>query len=113
MNFRIQIFDASGSFRRAFGQAGDGLGDMFRPKGLGIDSEGHFYLGDAFHNLVQVFDRAGSLLYYFGKAAGVGDFQLPVGVSVNPSGRVLVVDSQNRRVQVFHYFAANASGAAQ
>ena len=115
MNFRIQVFDRSGAFRYALGRAGASLGDMYRPKGLGIDCEGHFYVGDAFHNLVQVFDREGNLLYYFGKEAGIGDFELPAGLSVNGSGRILVVDSYRRRVQVFHYFGAAepSAGGAQ
>jgi DNA-binding beta-propeller fold protein YncE len=104
MNFRVQVFDRSGTFRYAFGHMGDGLADLFRPKGLGIDSEGHFYVGDAFHHVVQVFDREGNLLYYFGKPAGVGDFELPAGLSVDGSNRILVVDSYHRRVQVFQYF---------
>ena len=114
MNFRIQVFDKTGALRYAFGRAGDGLGDIFRPKGLGIDAEGHFYLGDALHHLVQVFDKDGNLLYYFGKAAGIGDFELPAGLSIDASGRILVVDSSNRRIQVFQYFGAvNPAGGTQ
>jgi len=114
MNFRVQVFDRSGDFRYAFGREGESLSAMFRPKGLGMDGEGHFYLADALHNLVQVFDREGRLLYYFGKEAGVGDFTLPAGLSVDASGRILVVDSYNRRIQVFHYFGATPpAGGAQ
>jgi DNA-binding beta-propeller fold protein YncE len=115
MNFRVQVFDSAGAFRYAFGHAGDDLADMYRPKGLGIDSEGHYYVGDAFHNLVQVFDHEGRLLYYFGKEAGVGDFELPAGLSVDSAGRILVVDSYHRRIQVFHYFGATTppAGGAQ
>ncbi|MGC9944998.1 MAG: 6-bladed beta-propeller [Bryobacteraceae bacterium] len=109
MNFRIQVFDGAGTFRYAFGRGGDSVSDMFRPKGVGIDAEGHFYVADAMHNLVQVFDREGQLLYYFGKAAGVGDFELPAGVLVDGSGKILVVDSYHRRIQVFHYFGAGGA----
>ncbi len=109
MNFRVQVFDLSGGFLYSFGGAGDGIASIYRAKGLGIDSEGHFYLGDAFHNIVQVFDREGRLLYYFGKSAGIGDFDLPAGLSVDSSGRILVVDSRNQRVQVFHYFGGGGS----
>jgi hypothetical protein len=84
---------------------------MFRPKGVGIDSEGHFYVADAFHNLVQVFDQEGNLLYYFGKEAGIGDFVLPAGLWVDGSDRILVVDSYHRRVQVFHYFGITMPSA--
>jgi DNA-binding beta-propeller fold protein YncE len=107
MNFRIQVFDRDGAFRYAFGRAGDSLSDLFRPKGVGVDAEGHFYVADASNNLIQVFDREGRLLYYFGKSAGVGDFQLPAGLAVDASGGILVVDSYHRRIQVFHYFGVS------
>ena len=56
--------------------------------------------------MVQVFNKQGQLLYYFGqKGSGFGEFQLPAGLFVDSSDRVLVVDSYNRRVQVFQYFA--------
>ncbi len=40
MNFRVQVLDRSGTFRYAIGKVGDGAGWMFRPKGIGFDSEG-------------------------------------------------------------------------
>jgi sugar lactone lactonase YvrE len=87
---------------------------MFRPKGIGFDSEGHLYVVDGLWGLVQVFDRQGRLLYYFGKrGTGFGDFQLPTGLQIDNKDRIYVVDSFNHRVQVFHYFAAaqSAQGA--
>ncbi len=55
---------------------------------------------------MQVFDRQGRLLYYFGqKGSGFGEFQLPTGLFIDRHDRVFVVDSYHRRVQVFQYFA--------
>lgn len=116
MNFRVQVLDRSGAFQFAIGRLGDAQGDMFRPKGLGIDSEGHLYIVEGLSGLVQVFDRQGQLLYYFGKkGSGFGDFQLPAGLFIDREDRVYVVDSYNRRVQMFRYFAAGkpAAGGAQ
>jgi DNA-binding beta-propeller fold protein YncE len=113
MNFRVQVLDRSGGFRYALStQQG---ADLFRPKGVSADSEGHIYLADAFHNIVQVFDREDHLLYYFGRSSGVGDFDLPGGLAIDSSDRILVVDSYHRRVQMFRYIksAAPATGAAQ
>jgi DNA-binding beta-propeller fold protein YncE len=77
---------------------------MFRPKGIGLDSEGHLYVVEAVSGLVQVFNQQGQLLYFFGqKGTGFGEFQLPTGLWIDRNDRVLVVDSYNRRVQVFHY----------
>jgi len=107
MNFRVQVLDRSGKFQYAVGERGDVLGYMFRPKGVGRDSEGHLYVVEGSSGLVQVFDRQGRLLYYFGqKGSGFGEFQLPTGLFIDSSDRVLVVDSSNHRVQVFQYLAA-------
>jgi DNA-binding beta-propeller fold protein YncE len=105
MNFRVQVLDRSGGFRYAIGRIGDEQGELFRPKGIGVDSEGHIYVVEAVRGLVQVFDRQGDLLYYFGqRGSSFGEFQLPTGLWIDGSDRVLVVDSYNRRVQVFRYF---------
>ena len=112
MNFRVQVLDRSGSFRYAIGQIGEEHGQMFRPKGIGVDSEGHLYVVEAVRGMVQVFDQQGNLLYYFGqKGSGFGEFQLPTGLWIDRNDRVLVVDSYNRRVQVFHYFGLAKAGA--
>lgn len=115
MNFRVQVFDRSGSFKYAIGKIGDGAGWIFRPKGLGYDSEGHLYIVDGEWGVVQVFDDQGRLLYYFGgKGTGVGQFQLPTGLQIDNHDRIYVVDSFNRRVQVFHYYGvASADGGKQ
>ena len=106
MNFRVQALDRSGRFEYAVGQIGEGIGDFFRPKGIGVDSEGHLYVVEGLSGLVQVFDRHGRLLYYFGqKGTGFGEFQLPAGLFIDRKDRVFVVDCYNRRVQVFQYFA--------
>jgi hypothetical protein len=54
---------------------------------------------------VQVFNRKGQLLYYFGeKGTHAGEFQMPSGLYIDHGDQVYVVDSFNRRVQIFHYF---------
>jgi len=111
MNFRVQVLDRSGKFEYAIGQLGDGAGSMFRPKGIGRDSEGHLYVVEGLSGLVEVFNRQGQLLYYFGqKGSGFGEFQLPAGLYIDRHDRVFVVDSLHRRIQVFQYFALGKQG---
>jgi DNA-binding beta-propeller fold protein YncE len=106
LNFRVQVLDRSGNFQYAIGKLGSGRGEMFRPKGIGVDSEGHIYIVDGVFNTVQVFNREGQLLYYFGqKGSGFGDFQLPTGLFIDAADKVYVVDSFNHRVEIFQYFA--------
>ncbi len=114
MNFRVQVLDRSGAFQSSIGQIGDNPGGLFRPKGIGIDSEGHLYIVDGLRGQVQVFDRSGQLLYYFGNGSGFGEFQMPAGLFIDHGDRVYVVDSYNRRVQVFHYYGMRqAKGGPQ
>jgi len=114
MNFRVQVLDRSGKFQYAFGQVGDEAGALFRPKGIGMDSEGHVYIVEGLSGRVQVFDQRGRLLYYFGqKGSGFGEFQLPTGLFIDSKDHVLVVDSFNRRVQVFQYLAQQPGVSGQ
>jgi hypothetical protein len=54
--------------------------------------------------VVQVFNRQGELLYYFGtRGTHAGEFQLPEGLFIDQADHVYVVDAFNRRVQVFQY----------
>jgi DNA-binding beta-propeller fold protein YncE len=104
MNFRVQAFDRSGVFQFAIGKPGDGIGSVFRPKGVAVDSEGDLYIVDGALGVVQVFNRQGQLLYYFGAlGTHAGEFQLPAGLFIDRDDHVYVVDSFNRRVQVFQY----------
>ena len=105
MNFRVQFLNRSGGFETEVGRLGDSTGSMFRPKGIGVDSEGHLYVVDGLWGVIQVFDRQGRLLYYFGaRGTGIGEFQLPAGLFIDHDDRIFVVDSFNRRIQVFRYF---------
>jgi DNA-binding beta-propeller fold protein YncE len=110
MNFRVQVLDKNGEFQYAIGKVGDEVGAMFRPKGVGFDSEGNLYVVDGMWSAVQVFNRQGQLLYYFGQlGTALGAFQLPAGLKIDAQDRIYVVDSFNKRVQVFHYYGAGAA----
>jgi DNA-binding beta-propeller fold protein YncE len=115
MNFRVQVLNKDGEFQYAIGKIGDDVGAMFRPKGVGFDSEGHLYVVDGMWSMVQVFNREGQLLYYFGTSGTApGTFQLPTGLRIDGQDRIYVVDSFNRRVQVYHYYGvAAAAGRPQ
>ncbi len=115
MNFRVQLFDRDGNFQAQIGTSGDPQGGIYRPKGIGIDSEDHIYVVDSEWGMVQVFDRTGRLLYRFGKGTNFGQFLLPAGLFIDRNDRVYLVDSYNRRVQVFQYHAIQqpATGTQQ
>jgi len=112
MNFRVQILDRQGRFRAQFGRQGDSVGTIFRPKGLGVDSEGNIHLVDGLFETVQVFDRSGALLYYFGHAGGASaEFQLPSSLWIDSGDRIYVADSYNHRVQIFEFINARRAAS--
>ncbi len=117
MNFRIQILDLQGRFLQQIGASGDVLGSLFRPKGIGFDSEGHLYVVDAASSMIQVFTSEGKLLYFFGSnGTGAGEFQLPSGIWIDRQDRIFIVDSFNRRIQLYHYHGlvkASSGGGVQ
>jgi len=105
MNFRVQVLTKEGEYEYAIGKIGEDVGSMFRPKGVGFDSEGHLYIVDGLWSVVQVFNREGQLLYYFGQlGTQPGRFQLPTGLSIDAQDRIYVADSFNKRVQVYRYY---------
>ena len=116
MNFRVQMFDRAGNFKASIGNLGDSDGEFFRPKGIGMDSEGHIYVTEGAWGVVQVFDSEGHLLYRFGnRGTKLGEFQLPAGLFIDQRDQVYVVDSYNHRVQVFQYHGlkVKAEGATR
>jgi DNA-binding beta-propeller fold protein YncE len=114
MNFRVQIFDRQGSYRAQFGSEGNSTGAIFRPKGLGVDSEGNIYLVDGLFETVQVFNRSGALLYYFGHTGGgIAEFQLPSGLWIDDGDHIYVADSYNHRVQMFQSINAQRAVAGR
>jgi DNA-binding beta-propeller fold protein YncE len=114
MNFRVQVFDRQGHYRSQFGSEGSQSGSIYRPKGLGMDSEGSIYLVDGLFETVQVFDRAGLLLYYFGQTGtGNAEFQLPSGLWIDGDDRIYVADSYNHRVQMLHFVSAQRTGSGR
>jgi len=83
--FAVQIYDLDGQYLNTIGQQGVGMGSFSRPKGVAVDREGITYVVDAAVQVVQMFDRQGRLLMYFGQpgASTRGQLLLPASVKVD------------------------------
>ena len=56
-NHRVQMFDKeSGSFVRAWGSEGAGIGQFKSPHGLAVSREGQLWVCDKGNKRVQIFD---------------------------------------------------------
>jgi hypothetical protein len=98
----IYVFDSSGAFEHEISGrpiAGfAGFGGKIEPllTGLAVGPEGNLYVSDAARRVVFEFDHAGG---YIGTLSGTpaGPFSEPLGVALNESGDLYVVDRSEER----------------
>ncbi len=105
-NHRIQKFDPSGNFLKAWGTAGQTdaggqAGIFWGPRDVAVGQDGRVYVSDTGNKRIQVFSADGAFLAQFG-GAGVepGRLDEPVGLAIDPSGNLVVNDTWNQRIQV-------------
>ena len=113
LNDRVEVFDAEGTFIRAFGKNGDGPGDFARPKGIAVDCDGHVWVADAMLNRLQVFTAEGDLRLMVGGFGMLpGQFQTLTGIVIDKNNRVFTSEQYMGRVQMFRY-VTNAEAQAE
>ncbi|MDH5536843.1 MAG: 6-bladed beta-propeller, partial [Betaproteobacteria bacterium] len=92
MNSRIQVLSPQdGQVRLRFGTLGLYVGNLVRPKGVAVDSDGNIYVVESYYDHLLVFNRHGEFLMGIGGAGqATGRFFLPSGVWVDSRDRVFV-----------------------
>jgi len=110
MNNRVQVIDAaSGQVERIVGARGLYVGNLVRPKGVAVDTEGNVYVVESYYDHLLVFDRLGRFLMGIGGlGAESGKFYLPAGVWTDRLNRVFVADMFNGRVVMFQHLGGGA-----
>jgi sugar lactone lactonase YvrE len=105
LNHRVQVFSAQGEvLNRKFGARGLYVGNLVRPKGVGVDSEGNVYVIESYFDSLLVYSPRGELLLPIGGASpATGRFYLPSGVWVDAKNRVHVADMFNGRIVLFQF----------
>lgn len=109
----VQLFDSEGRFLRKFGRRGDGLGDFQLIKAVAVDSSDNIYVVDGRSHSISIHNEQGELLFVLGGyyttvesgKLAPGGFSIPVGIDIDATDRIFVVDQMNGRVQVFQYFS--------
>lgn len=81
----VQVYDLDGKYLETIGGAGVAAGRFARPKGVASDRQGLTYVVDAATQVVQIFDKEGRLLLFFGQAGAStqGEVILPTVVKVD------------------------------
>lgn len=112
MNSRVQVISRDGkTVQRSFGERGLYVGNLVRPKGIAVDTEGNVYVVESYHDHLLVFNRYGEFLMAIGGAGQeVGKFFLPSGVWTDRLNRVFVADMFNGRVVLFQHLGGGADG---
>lgn len=105
MNARVQVVDAiTGQSKRIIGERGLNMGNLVRPKGVAVDTDGNVYVVESYHDYLLVFNRNGEfLLPIGGTGTGIGQFYLPTSVWTDTSNRIFVADMFNGRVAIFRF----------
>ena len=107
LNSRIQVFDADGKMIEKFGKLGLYVGDLVRPKGVAVDSDGDIYVIESLYDNLLVFNKQGHfLLGLGGSGKGIGEFYLPTGVWTDNQDQIYVADMYNGRVTVLQFLGA-------
>ena len=127
-NDRVQKFTPDGEFLTTFGSQGTGDGELSRPTAMAIDGEGDVYVTDWGNDRLNVYAPDGTFVTAFmgdadtlspwaqatvdadpnlTKARQIVDltlemrFKRPVAVNVDEAGRIMVLESQKARLQVY------------
>lgn len=97
---RLSLLDKNAGFIKYFGQKGRGVGQMVGPQYCAEDSFGNIYVTDFGNSRVDVFDKDGNGLFYFGnkienapkKSTAFKGLKSPTGIAVIDD-RIFVADS--------------------
>ena len=122
-NDRVQEFSTEGAYLSSFGSKGTGNGQFEQPWGVAVNkSTGNIYVTDSTNDRVQELSSSGAFIRTWGfgvsdgkaesevctssckagiSGSGSGQVSDPLGVAVDSSGNVWVVNSGNNRVEEF------------
>lgn len=83
-DWSIKVYTKEGEFIRKIGSHGKYYGQFEKIKGLAIDRDGIIHAVDAGFQNVQMFDRNGQILmFYGGSYTGEGTLYLPAGIHID------------------------------
>ncbi len=122
-NDRLEKFSPEGKFVAAYGSEGSGAGQFSSPGGIAVNQgAGDVYVSDGHNNRVEELTTEGKFVATFGfgvsdgkeeaeicktsckagiAGSGSGQFNGPLGIAIDGSGNVWVVDHANNRLEEF------------
>ncbi|MGD2081236.1 MAG: NHL repeat-containing protein [Nitrospirota bacterium] len=100
---RIFVFDENKELLYKFGQKGGSSTKLSRPMAVAVDRRsGRAYVVDYMRHSVLAYDNTGKYMFEFGGLGwSPGWLQYPIDLAVDSSGRIIIADTFNNRVEVF------------
>jgi sugar lactone lactonase YvrE len=95
-NGRILRFSKDGKFKDAWGEPGNGVGQLLQPHALAMDSRGRLFVGDRSNNRIVILDQNWKILdtwYHFSR---------PSGIFIDMNDDIYVADSESGSVNAAH-----------
>jgi DNA-binding beta-propeller fold protein YncE len=103
-NHCLQVFSSDGKFLFKLGSYGSGNGQFQYPRGLALSNCGQYlFVCDCDNHRIQLFNAMnGQFVKSYGsKGSDDGQFNYPAGICISPSGKIIVSEVGNSRVQIF------------
>jgi DNA-binding beta-propeller fold protein YncE len=98
---RVQQIASDNRWGGQIGHFGVALGDLYRPKGVAVDSAGRILVGDSTLGVIQAFDPGGNLLGVLTDDSGQPlRLNHPIGMRFDSAGALYVVELGANRVAV-------------
>jgi len=99
---RVEVYDGAGTAVGAIGSFGGSAGQLSRPGGLALASDGNLYVVDSFQSRIAVFAKDGTFLSFLGDhGAGPGQVEVPVAVAADAAGQLVVTSTLDSRLVGF------------
>ena len=96
-DFGTQKFTSEGQFVRSW----------FAKGRIAADDCGHLFVADYFSSFIRKYDQDGELLDILGEpGSNPFQFSIPGDIAIAADGALVVSDTQNHRIQVFHPISA-------
>lgn len=99
----VYVYDVNRQFLFQFGRKGSAAQGLSRAVAVDRDPRtGRYYVADYMRHTILAYDQDGKYLFEFGgRGISAGWLQYPMDLTVDRSGRIIIADTFNNRVEVY------------